>query len=272
MAVACPDCDTPLLDSSGAPLKQSDSDYSRYGVHRTIQDDVKKRVREECGFGCVICGNMPTHYEHFDPPFKDLKHNHKADGMALLCTSCHERTKGNPPEIDKATVKFYRTNPDAKKKNSAKHPMFFLPRWPLTFKFGDVEFSGKRVNLYVTGQPVLSIYKLPNGTVGVDAICQNKQGSTVVKIKESVLEVRPSGVSDVVKVGTKFTISNGKRKILDLDKSNPHIMKVVGYETYFMGNHIQISAKGIFVNGEFQILAGGSLQVNATDDINIQLG
>lgn len=51
-------------------------------------------MRQECGFGCVICGLAIVQYEHIDPPFAEaLEHN--PEKIALLCGSCHDRiTRG----------------------------------------------------------------------------------------------------------------------------------------------------------------------------------
>lgn len=65
-----------------------------HGLTRTIPEDIKRQVRQECGFGCVICGIAIVVYEHIDPKFSDSK-EHDPQKMALLCGACHDRaTKG----------------------------------------------------------------------------------------------------------------------------------------------------------------------------------
>jgi len=65
-----------------------------HGLSRTIPEDVKRQVRQECGFGCVSCGLAIATYEHIDPPFKNAR-EHNPSKIAYLCGSCHDRvTRG----------------------------------------------------------------------------------------------------------------------------------------------------------------------------------
>ena len=64
-----------------------------HGLSREIPSDVRRAVRQRCGFGCVVCGSAIFEYDHFDPEFKDAT-THDSDGIALLCPTDHSR-KGN---------------------------------------------------------------------------------------------------------------------------------------------------------------------------------
>ena len=46
---------------------------NQHGLSRSIPEDVKQHVRQECGFGCVICGNIIIDYEHIDPGFAEAR-------------------------------------------------------------------------------------------------------------------------------------------------------------------------------------------------------
>lgn len=65
-----------------------------HGLSRTIPEEIKRQVRQECGFGCVVCGLSIATYEHIDPAFKDAK-EHDPSKIAYLCGGCHDRvTRG----------------------------------------------------------------------------------------------------------------------------------------------------------------------------------
>lgn len=69
---------------------------------RHIPETTKLRVRQECYFGCVICGALPYDYDHFGTPFKDAG-EHDAQQIALLCVTCHrEKTSGRLPDREVA--------------------------------------------------------------------------------------------------------------------------------------------------------------------------
>lgn len=67
---------------------------NKYGLTDYISAEVRRAIRHECGFGCVICGLAFAQYEHFNPPFEEAK-EHNAAGIALLCGACHDKkTRG----------------------------------------------------------------------------------------------------------------------------------------------------------------------------------
>ena len=70
------------------------TEINQYGLRRYIPADIARQVRQECGFGCVICGLAIAQYEHIDPPFAEAK-MHDPEHIALLCAACHDRiTRG----------------------------------------------------------------------------------------------------------------------------------------------------------------------------------
>ncbi len=67
---------------------------NRYGLPRYIPQDVRREVRQRCGYGCVLCGVGIIDYHHVDPPFAEAK-SHDPAGIAILCVQHHgEVTRG----------------------------------------------------------------------------------------------------------------------------------------------------------------------------------
>ena len=67
---------------------------NKHGLQRTIPEDVKRTIRKQCGFGCVICGAGYWEYDHVEPEFVDCT-SHDPKGMTLLCLYHHgKKTKG----------------------------------------------------------------------------------------------------------------------------------------------------------------------------------
>ncbi|AEG52592.1 HNH endonuclease [Sinorhizobium meliloti] len=54
---------------------------------RDIPEGVKRQVRQECYFGCVLCGSPVFHYDHIEE-FALVK-EHRAENLALLCEKHH---------------------------------------------------------------------------------------------------------------------------------------------------------------------------------------
>lgn len=59
---------------------------------RDIPAEIKREVRQRCGFGCVICGSPLIEYDHIID-WAEIQ-EHTADNITLLCDS-HHREKTN---------------------------------------------------------------------------------------------------------------------------------------------------------------------------------
>ena len=71
-------------------MSSSKNARNKHGLPRTIPESIKRKVRQRCGFGCVICGIGLYEYEHFAPEYKDAK-SHAPEGITLLCPNHHAR-------------------------------------------------------------------------------------------------------------------------------------------------------------------------------------
>ncbi len=86
---------------------------NKYGLGRTIPEDVKRIVRQKCAFGCAKCGNAIYEYHHFDPPWA-LAKKHKPRGLVLLCPTCHSKTEKGLLSDD--TVRLAEQSPFARRR------------------------------------------------------------------------------------------------------------------------------------------------------------
>src|SRR5688500_9526885 len=62
---------------------------NKFGLSREIPSPTKRVIRQQCGFGCVVCGSGIYQYEHIDPEWHRAK-EHSASRIALLCGTCHD--------------------------------------------------------------------------------------------------------------------------------------------------------------------------------------
>lgn len=67
---------------------------NHFGLSRSIPEEVKRQVRQRCGYGCVLCGTAIVEYEHVRPEFAKAK-AHESRGIALLCPTCHAKKTRN---------------------------------------------------------------------------------------------------------------------------------------------------------------------------------
>ncbi len=63
---------------------------NKHNLSRTIPEPIKRQIRQNAGFGCVICGLGIIEYEHIEPEFNNAK-EHNPLKMTLLCPNCHRK-------------------------------------------------------------------------------------------------------------------------------------------------------------------------------------
>ena len=87
------------------------SAVNKYGLRRSdLTSDQKRQIRQQAGFGCVVCGNAIGDYEHIDPEFSEAG-EHDVSKMAFLCIQCHGKVTRR--QLSKQSVLTARENPAA---------------------------------------------------------------------------------------------------------------------------------------------------------------
>ena len=68
---------------------------NKFGLSRYIPDEIKKVIRQNSKYGCVVpnCRNIIYEYEHLKPEFKDAK-IHDPEKMCLTCPTHNPRKTG----------------------------------------------------------------------------------------------------------------------------------------------------------------------------------
>lgn len=199
---------------------------NRYGLARAIPATVKREVRQRCHFACVICGQLPYEYEHFDPAFKDAR-KHSPHGIALLCAKHHtEKTRGT---LSLKTVKEWSKSP-----YSAKND----PVWthtigenPITLVMGGNKF-GPNYNTGITSanEDIFRI-RCEDGRWLISGTFRDVSGKETLKfVDDEVIANRESW--DVTFEGMTMTVRSGHGDIVAEIKfdANQRLINVTGLE------------------------------------------
>lgn len=127
---------------------------NRHGLARKIPGDVRREVRRQCHFGCVVCGRSFIQYDHLDPEFKDAV-LHVAEGIALLCGGCHdEKTCGR---LSLQTVQHFRANPKARELGHSWYRDQNVALAHPEIHFGGMVLKRCPTPIAVRGEPLISI-------------------------------------------------------------------------------------------------------------------
>jgi hypothetical protein len=162
---------------------------------RHIPVEVRRQLRREAGFGCVICGDPLITYHHFDPPFDECG-THDPKGMVSLCGRHHARAdrKGRDGGLySTAEMRSFKNNPHncGVMKDQRLDPM------PATLLglIGGIPAVGTDLILRVSGAPRLRV-RSEQGRATIDTALITRLGEELALVEENGLLLRTSELHD----------------------------------------------------------------------------
>jgi hypothetical protein len=182
---------------------------NRHGLVRDIPDAIKRVVRQECGFGCVICGASICQYAHLRPPYEDAL-EHTAANIALLSGDCHQKLDTKFWSIDKVLA--------ARRDPKCKQDGFSWGEFDFGLGLPTIEFAGNTVsNCHIPimrrGRPLIEI-KAPEAhgaPFRLSAFFANSSGRIVLEIVDNEWRAI-AGNWDVEFTGGRITIREARGK------------------------------------------------------------
>jgi len=213
-----------------------------YGLDRHIPQDVRRQIRQECGFGCVICGLAIAQYEHIDPPFSEAK-AHDPQKMALLCGTCHDHVTRGVWSKDK--VIYARKSPITFSRGYAKDAFDF--RDPFDLFVGNSRFRDIRCIIRKgDGEEWFTIEppETPDGPPRLSAKFFGSRGLPELEIVQN--EWRCStGVWDLQISGRTMEVrSTPDQVMLRLKAKPPHGLEIQYLKMFFHDTGIVIESNG----------------------------
>ncbi len=226
------------------------SNENQFGLSRNIPAEIRRILRKEAGYGCVICGNIIIEYEHIEPEFKDaLEHN--PTRMTVLCPGCHANVTKNLTA--KSTVWEAKRNPIVRQLGAATHKLFVRTAMGLKTKIGDTIFSNAKSIIEIDDRVILQI--LPpeekEGPFRINATFFDENNEFVGAIINNELKIFFAAFN-FENVSNRFCIwSKHSEKLLELAVHPPNEISVEEINLHYNG----ITVKGNKVNG-FQVNNG----------------
>ncbi|CED72182.1 putative uncharacterized protein [Aliivibrio wodanis] len=192
---------------------------NRFGLARNIPVSVKRKIRKNSKFGCVICRCGIYEYEHIEPEFSDAL-THDADKMCLLCGQCHNKvTKG---VLSKDTV--FRHYKNIQNSLEAKNPWesFDLASNHIVIKIGNCRFEGAKELIRFGDKVILSIEPPEDGSgfPSLTGTFTKDDGSVLFSIENNEWQ----GCNDAWDIefkGRELTIKTSAKKVALKLRLNP---------------------------------------------------
>ena len=246
------------------------SKINKYGLSRTIPETVKRKIRKNSGFGCVICGAGICEYEHVEPEWVNaVTHNPKF--MTLLCPSCHsKKTRGI---ISKEKVKEAMLNPKCKTKGFTFDELDFGSTRPL-IQFGKILFVDPLILISINNISYFTIIPPINGEpFKLNAIFSDNEENELVAIENNIwkgnsenwdIETKGRNIIVKKKLGEiALHIENIPREKFVIHKIN---MNIKGYNIFGDNNGIKVTTPSKEIIGT---LDGGG-KIGGKIALNIQ--
>lgn len=183
---------------------------NKYGLSRNIPNPIKQKIRQICGFGCVICGCAIYEYHHYNPSFNDAK-NHDPSKIALLCGKCHNYiTKGHWSE-----EKLREAHKTPKTlQNGFSSGFFDVSKKTPIISFGNSIFTNVSIIIQAFEIPILKISPPENdgSPFRLSGIFYDSMGQECFRIIENEWQGLV-GNWDIEIIGPVVTIRRDQRKI-----------------------------------------------------------
>ena len=235
---------------------------NKHGLSREIPEGIKRQVRQECGFGCVVCGFAIVEYEHIEA-FSECR-SHDPNSIALLCSKHHSLvTRGF---LGKEEIKRHRTNPITFL-NGPCNTDFFHLQHPLRLSIGSNTIAHfECIVRNNDGAEWLAIAppEHPKAPVRIHATFYNDDGSTSLRIHDNVWECQLEQTWDLVASGGVISLYRApRREALRLRAELPNILHLERLDMMVGKSGIQINAAGVvtlLANGSSIRLTGSQFQ------------
>lgn len=214
---------------------------NKYGLSRDIPFNVKREVRQRCGYGCVLCGSLFCEYEHFNPPFSEAR-KHNAKGITLLCARHHD--DATRKRLSYKRIKIADSKPFCKQ-GGKPHYLFEDMEYPLEIALGGIVFISPDGILLKADQKDLLSIKQPNKDEPplVNAYFKSVKGETLEIVENEI--IASVGNWDVETKGAEVIVRNSLRNIfLHLKFTPPRRLQIIEIKNYLDGHVIDTKFGG----------------------------
>ena len=217
---------------------------NKHGLSRTIPADVKRAVRQRCGFGCVICGDAIVEYEHVEPLFAEAE-QHDNSRITLLCPSHHSQsTKGL---LAKSTIRNADRSPFCKRGYSPKHLLNIGSRLPTIMVGGnDLTHCGGRV--FIGGRKVFEVSppdEVDSTVWQLFARLFGPDGRAVCEIDRNEISFDPQ-VFDIIQQRNRFEVRDVEGHVLlCITSLPPHGISLDRFEAAIPGGRYIVAEEEV---------------------------
>lgn len=212
---------------------------NKHGLKRRVEPDIKREIRKQDGYGCIVCGSMLVDYEHIDPLFCDAK-EHDPSKMALLCGQHHDPVTRRI--MPKRLIKKHKEDPYCKKHGYAFSTYFPNPD-DIKIKCGNSYFQDTKKIFEINGRPIIWIEK-EDDEILFSAIFFDDIGRKIGYLNKNTF-IALVNDCDIFAIGTRIEARTKKGTInLELNIEGDGIVELRRLSAKYFGTNIKINKSG----------------------------
>lgn len=209
-----------------------------------IPASLARQVRQEAGFCCVICGEMPCEIEHITP--WSVCREHDLENLTLLCDKHHkEVTSGR---LSKDAVRRAKVSPAGKKRGSTFYQFHHRPLRYTAFGSNIVSLAeGANVRLLAMRERTVIGFRVFRGAPLYECCLTDPTGKVSLRIVDNTVLGRHD-LWDIKLSGTRFQVYYGqRRRVLDLRIADSQLF-IRDLKAFTSGVAVLVSPDGIYAN------------------------
>lgn len=203
-----------------------------------VPEQVKRRLRQEAGFGCCRCGSPIIQYQHIIGYAKDP--HFRAEDMMVLCPGCHDMaTKGALPEPEQRKLKARPFNIE----QGLTYGQLTVTQGPLALTLGSILVINDGPILAIGDVTVLSVIQ-EDGAALLSIDLRDEAGTQLLLVVDNEWILGPPEVWDMQADYQRLTLHAKARDIrLSLNlKTTPGRLRG---RFWHAGQFVEVAADGI---------------------------
>lgn len=175
-----------------------------------ISDPIKRELRQESKFGCVICGSPIIEYHHINP--YHIVKKHEKSNLVVLCPECHHRA--NCGEIHEEIVREAKLNPKNNNTEYVKKNFFLRNYNNLKLSTGTHVFENVGTIIEIDKFPLIYFNKDENNKPLLNVKLFDENNILQAEIKDNEwIAYKDSNFWDVIYTPGKLKIIKKSRQV-----------------------------------------------------------
>lgn len=213
-----------------------------------IPEGIKRYLRQEANFGCVLCGSPIIEYHHIEP-YAEAK-CHEKSNLVILCPEHHHRA--NCREIFKEKVIELKNNPYNKRSEYVGKDFFLNKYEELKVKIGGMTYLRTPIILKIDDKDLITVRPDEDGYALFSAKFYNPNNKLLAEIVDNEWKAYlDNEFWDIKYSPGHLKINNEKNKILLQFKLSKDLIEIRA-EMFYNGVKCDIlPSKSIIGNSTF---------------------